>query len=218
VSNAACRILLLWLATLTLAVGLTALIVAVDTTSEDHDVAQAIQELPLGNAFPNAVRAATTTELDIVVGVAVAAIVWRTGDRRTATVFLALLFVLPLVQHGLKLAVDRPRPPFDPSEIWSDPSSPSFPSGHVMSATVVYGFVLYLSLGERWPPPCRIAARVLSAAAFVLTALTSITLEVHWPTDVLGGYLWGLVLLLPALAVLADPSSRASSRTGSVPP
>jgi membrane-associated phospholipid phosphatase len=206
------RIWVLWSGILALAISLTILIALEDTAPEEGDAIQIVQELPLGTAFPNLVRAATSTELDVVVGAGLAAVLWRTGDRKTLTVLVLLLIALPLMQHGLKLLVDRPRPPFDPADLWSEPGSPSFPSGHVMSATVVYGFLLFLSFRERWAPPYRVLARTLSLAALVLTALTSIYLDVHWhvhwPTDVLGGYLWGLVLLLPGISVLIrDPDT-----------
>ena len=211
------KIWLVWSVVLGLAVSLTLIVVLVDTTSEERDAIQSVQDLPLGTVFPNLVRAATTTELDIVVGLALAAVLWRAGDRKAATVLLVLLAVLPLAQHGLKLLVDRPRPPFLPSDVWSDPGSPSFPSGHVMSATVVYGFLLYLSLREKWATPYRVLAGGLSLAALGLTALTSVYLGVHWPTDVPGGYLWGLVLLLPALFILMRPSSAPTARSAPHP-
>jgi undecaprenyl-diphosphatase len=187
---------------LALAVSLTILIALEDITPEEGDAIQVVQELPLGTVFPNLVRAATTAEVDLIVGAGLSAVLWRTGDRKALTILVLLLVVLPPVQHGLKLLVDRPRPPFDPTGLWSDPASPSFPSGHVMSATVVYGFLLYLSVREKWPPSFRVLARVLSLAVLGLTAVTSVYLEVHWPTDVLAGFLWGVVLLLPAVAVL----------------
>lgn len=204
------RIWLLWFVVLALAAALTVIVALEDANRKEHDVIASVQDLPLGTAFPNLVRAATTTELDLIVGIALAAVVWRTGDRRAVAVLLLLLIVLPVAQHGLKLLVDRPRPPFVPADLWSDPSSPSFPSGHVMSATVVYGFLLFLSLRETWAMPYRVLAKGLSIAALGLTALTSVYLGVHWPTDVLGGFLWGLVLLLPALSILichlSDPN------------
>jgi membrane-associated phospholipid phosphatase len=201
-TKAFARTWILWSILLALALSLTLVIAIEGTRPEEHDVLQAVQELPLGTDFPNLVRAATTTELDLIVGAGLAAVLWRTGDRRAMAVLILLLVALPLVQHGLKLLVDRPRPPFDSNDLWSDPGSPSFPSGHVMSATVVYGFLLYLSFRELWPPSYRVLAKTISVAVLVLTALTSVYLEVHWPTDVLGGYLWGLVMLLPAVGML----------------
>ena len=216
------RIWILWSVILALAVSLTILIVLEDPTPEERDATRIVQELPIGTDFPNLVRAATTTELDLVVGAGLAAVLWRTGDRKALTVLVFLLVALPLVQHGLKLLVDRPRPPFDPDDLWSDPSSPSFPSGHVMSATVVYGFLLYLSFREKWARLNRVLAGALSVAALVLTAVTSIYLEVHWPTDVLAGYLWGLVLLLPAISVLiglsSDQNGTGANHSGAGPP
>jgi membrane-associated phospholipid phosphatase len=46
----------------------------------------------------------------------------------------------------------------------------------------------------RWP----VAAAL--GALLMLAGVANLYLGVHWPSDVLGGYLWGLVLLLPALA------------------
>ena len=43
-----------------------------------------------------------------------------------------------------------------------------------------------------------VAATLLVVLA--LTGIVNVWLGVHWPSDVLGGYLWGAVLLLPAVA------------------
>ena len=213
-TEAFARTWILWSVLLALAVSLTLVITFDGTRPEEHDLIQAVQKLPIGTLFPNLVRAATTTELDLIVGAGLAAGLWRTGDRKAMAVLILLLVALPLIQHGLKLLVDRPRPPFDLADLWSDPAGPSFPSGHVMSATVVYGFLLFLSFREQWPPPYRVLAKTLSLAVLGLTALTSVYLEVHWPTDVLGGYLWGIVLLLPGISVLIRAPATGGSPVG----
>ncbi len=133
------------------------------------------------------------------IAILLALTLWATGSRRAALVLGVLLVVEPVAQHELKLIVGRARPPFDPDVVWSEPTSPSYPSGHVMSATVVYGWLLYCALDTPRHGAWRWTAGALAATALVMTAVTSFYLAVHWPSDVLGGYLWGLTLLLPAV-------------------
>ena len=169
-------------------------------TSLELDLLSAVQESPFpGITVPNLIREATQTEYDVVVGALLALALWRSGSPRAAVVLVVLLVVLPFSQTGLKLLVNRARPPYDADVLWSEPSSPSFPSGHVMSATVVYGWLLWWTLFDSWDRRWRLAAGALAATVLLMTAVTSVYLAVHWPSDVLGGYLWGLTLLLPAI-------------------
>lgn len=99
-----------------------------------------------------------------------------------------------LADVGLKLLVDRPRPT-DP-EIGT--SLASFPSGHVIQATIVFGLLvpaLYLVTG-------RVVVFWSSTALFVVmtggVALSRLSLGAHWPTDVLASFLIGASLLLAA--------------------
>ena len=54
----------------------------------------------------------------------------------------------------------------------------------------------------------RAAGALASFAVLSLTGLVSVFLGVHWPSDVLGGYIWGLVLLLPLLVLAGVPGRR----------
>jgi membrane-associated phospholipid phosphatase len=65
----------------------------------------------------------------------------------------------------------------------------SFPSGHTLSATAVWGIVCAaLSGGRRWP-------WVLHGVLALSIAMSRLSLGVHWPTDVLGGFVLGWALL-----------------------
>ncbi|MER6526955.1 phosphatase PAP2 family protein [Streptomyces sp. NPDC001508] len=125
-------------------------------------------------------------------------LVWRRRAWWTA-LWLAVVCALgAALQQSLKAAVGRPRP------VWPDPVDSAhyaaFPSGHAMTATVVCGLLLWL-LRHRGAGRTVWRAAVAVAAVCVLGAgLTRVWLGVHWPSDVLGGWLLGaLVVALAAL-------------------
>jgi undecaprenyl-diphosphatase len=96
----------------------------------------------------------------------------------------ALSFVLKDIFH-------RPRPEIVPHVVYA--SSSSFPSGHSMMSAVVY-----LTLGTllaRSQERKRLKAYFLLIAAFlsVIVGVSRVYLGVHWPTDVLAGWMAGSV-------------------------
>jgi membrane-associated phospholipid phosphatase len=78
----------------------------------------------------------------------------------------------------------------------------SFPSGHVLRATITYGLVLYLS--ERWELFGRDSSRLSPVLVLVIlfVAYAVVYLGWHWLSDVLGGLLLGLTLLFGLIAYL----------------
>lgn len=80
----------------------------------------------------------------------------------------------------LELAV----PPFE--------SSPSFPSGHTLNATVVVGVVAYLLLIRLVRPAARLAVLVASGGFVLAMGLSRVYLGHHWLSDVVAAWLFGL--------------------------
>ena len=78
----------------------------------------------------------------------------------------------------------------------------SFPSGHVLRATIAYGLVLYLA--ERWELFGRDSSRLSPVLVLVIffVGYAVIYLGWHWFSDALGGLLLGLTLLLGLIAYL----------------
>ncbi len=198
-------LILAWAALLAGAVALSILAAREPRLPADLSITREMQGWPFpGLALSDVVRAVTTTEVVLGVGAALAAGLWLAGARRQALALAVGLVALPLLQYGLKELVDRPRPSPDLVELRAGFSSPSFPSGHVMSPTLLYGFVLYLCFCRRRLVPLKVlalAAALWSAAVLVLTGPVNVFLGVHWPSDALGGYAWGLVLLLPLIGL-----------------
>lgn len=182
-----------WLVLLGLSIALAVLAAQHDTLSGDVRIATWAQSQAFpGTALSDAIRAITMTEVILGTGGAAVLILWLLGRRWEAILLAAGLIILPLLQSGLKELVDRPRPAEPLIDLRAGFSSPSFPSGHVMSATYLYGFLLWLSIRSPWPRALRLLVGSWSAVVLLFAGPPSVWLGVHWPSDILGGWAWGL--------------------------
>lgn len=119
------------------------------------------------------------------------------GARRIAVYLIATSAGGGIVDSVVKIAVGRPRPEIDEPLI--EAFGKSFPSGHSMSSTVVYGSLLLVFL-----PLLSRRGRVVAVAATAFLVLgigaSRLGLGVHFTSDVLGGYVLGVAWLLGATA------------------
>lgn len=116
------------------------------------------------------------------------------GRRGSALLLVITVIGAVLLNVALKMGFDRPRPELVPHE--SSVYQASFPSGHSMTATAAY-----LALGilaARGQRRRRVALLIMSFALLisVLVGVSRIYLGVHWPSDVLGGWIAGAVWAL----------------------
>ncbi len=116
-----------------------------------------------------------------VIVIGLAAFLIGRQNVRVAALYVATCFVTIAAYTVAKRAYMRPRPHLTP---WlAGPTDPSFPSGHAAGATVVLLLAAML-----------IEQRGLVPTAFALATgigLSRIAMGVHWPSDVLGGWLFG---------------------------
>lgn len=183
----------------------------------DEPLTDAVQALPGLEPPSRAARALTGTQVVLVLGAVAVAVLWLARRRREAVLLAAILFVLPFAQAALKDIVDRPRPSPELVDRRTGFSSPSFPSGHVMSGTALYGYLLLLVVLAS-PFASAITNRVIAVVLVLLllaNCVANVYMGVHWPSDVLGGLLGALLLLLPAAALL--PVRRRSPTSARLP-
>jgi len=146
----------------------------------------------------------------VVVGVT-AAFLWHTEHKHSARLLLAATAGSILLNNVLKLYFDRPRP--EVFERLTHTASSSFPSGHAMSATVVYGTVGYLLARLQKHVWSRTITLLLAVLMIVLICLTRLYLGVHYPSDVLGGIVVGLAWSGFCMATLEASLALARRRT-----
>ena len=128
--------------------------------------------------------------------------------RREAVVLFLVTLTAFLLMVALKNTVGRERP--DVAWRLIDlPSDFSFPSGHAFCGLTFYGLLtLILARGQK-----PIVRRIVLAVGFSVAlgvGVSRIYLGVHYPLDVLGGWLGGSAMLLVGQSLIA-PTGRAGT-------
>ncbi|HEY9869571.1 MAG TPA: phosphatase PAP2 family protein [Candidatus Obscuribacterales bacterium] len=131
-----------------------------------------------------------------------AAVCWARGRRSLAAQFVLALFTGTLAIIALKGVVSRPRPDLYAAQQLNIPMPEllptlhSFPSGHTLLAAAI--MVVLVSRYRDW--------RGLSAVVFVgLVGLARVYQGMHWPTDIIGSVILGMVAGAAALQLSGLP-------------
>ena len=115
---------------------------------------------------------------------------WLTRHRYSAVLLLVATAGGIGLNNILKVGFSRPRPRI--FEWGTMVSSWSFPSGHAMSATVVYMTVAYLAARLQTRHVARLATLAVAAAIIAVICFSRLYLGVHYPSDVVAGVIIGL--------------------------
>lgn len=129
-----------------------------------------------------------------------AAALWRYRSRRVTAAVLAAPVLASGAILGLKHLFHRARPA---GALRHMELGFSFPSGHSMAATAVLLTTAYVLTREELTPRWTIAA---AAAMAFAVGISRLYLDVHWATDVIGG--WSIGLALAATCALLYERAR----------
>ena len=148
----------------------------------------------------------------LIGAVAVAAIwLWSAGHRHLPWVLTAIVLVGRGLSEAQKYWIARVRPDLEPHLVVVRTSS--FPSGHATSSMIFFlTLALVLGEGTRWRGLAVSAALLLS----FLIGISRVMLGVHWPSDVIGGWAFGLLWVMLTLRLaqrfIETDSEEASKR------
>jgi len=143
----------------------------------------------------------TTITLPLIVlgALAATASTRRFGRLRAATLLFAMGAVGTAVGLAINMLVGRVRPPRGD---WAGAAGGfALPSGHTTAATIAAGLIAWSVTRRLRTTPARAAVWVAAVGWAAAVGWSRVWLGVHWPTDVLCGWLFAASFLLAARAV-----------------
>lgn len=91
----------------------------------------------------------------------------------------------------------------------------SYPSGHTMISIAVYGFLLYLVYKKVKSKKVRIILSTLLVFIIILIGMSRIYVGVHYPSDVIGGYLLATVIQILVIVFFQKLGGKSNDKNDS---
>ncbi len=156
---------------------------------------------------------AAITAVLLSIGIAAALRGWR------LVAFFVLVGFLRVIGTGLKPIFESPRPTAPISSevrvrISEAAEGLGYPSGHSMTAAMIASMAVVVVWNATTDAFIRTAVVVLAVLYAGLVGWSRIWVGAHWPTDVLGGWAYGVALVLLAW-VLTRPHVDPGTEEGS---
>lgn len=125
------------------------------------------------------------SKIILVLVVLIAGILYFTKHRADAYMLCLNLVNIVILNKGIKYLVRRPRP----LNMMIFEDGYSFPSGHSMLSIGIYGFLMYLIYKSNLEKKYKVIFMTLLSIIILLTGISRMYLGVHYPSDVIGGFL-----------------------------
>jgi len=172
--------------------GVTAMWVGPGPVGPDASTLQALEAArsPLTTATVVAITNVGRGPVSIAIVFLVAAGLLVRGCWKEASLLVVANLGSLALDRGVKAMFARPRPPLDLVTRITDPQGFSFPSGHALSAMVLYTSLAMVAGGLGLP---RLKRASIALAMILIPAMgfTRVYLGVHYPSDVIGGWALG---------------------------
>lgn len=136
----------------------------------------------------------TTLGSTLVIVTGILSIAILVKNKKYFKTFLIANLIGVIINNILKILIHRPRP--TNTTLFTVEKSYSFPSGHTMMSTIFYGLIIYYVIkfiNKKWLRNLLVG---LLSFTILAIAISRIYLGVHYATDVIGGFIIGLIYLI----------------------
>lgn len=153
-----------------------------------YDFIISLRNKPLDLILKTITRLGDTLVIIIIV---VATLIFL--NKKDRVILGSSTIITATLNQAIKHILQRPRP--DHLRLIKQGGF-SYPSGHSMIAVCVYGIMIYLINKKVQNKKLKIALSVLLTLLIITIGISRIYVGVHYPSDVLGGFILSTVILL----------------------
>ena len=118
---------------------------------------------------------------------------------RSLQMLIVAMIGQAVLHHGCKILFARPRPP----ALVNYPAleSYSFPSGHAVASLSLYFAIAWIVTSHLENPSMKVVIWIATAILVFLVGMSRVYIGVHYPTDVLAGFLAAFVWMIGVTSI-----------------
>lgn len=186
----------------------------------DLQITRAIQSIdsPIFDGLMRLISWPGFSPNSLIITLLIALVLYLYGLHWEAVTALLASLLSGLTNQLVKILIQRPRPSGDSVDVFAVLDSYSFPSGHVMFYTILFGFLWYLAYTLVKTSLLRGLLLVLLGSLILGVGASRIYLGQHWASDVLGAYLLGGLILAAIILLYQWGKTRFFVRQPVAPP
>jgi membrane-associated phospholipid phosphatase len=137
----------------------------------------------------------------MTVGISIVIVIWGVVQHNVRlAVAGSMVWWTLAIGAVIKMVIGRERPPTEYAANMLIQTF-SFPSGHTSGATIAYGLLAYIAW-HTLPQPWSYAVVGLMAVLIVLVGVSRVYLGAHFASDVVAGWLLGLLMLFVVIYII----------------
>lgn len=133
----------------------------------------------------------------IILAMIISVVMFRTRLKKDSIFFSSVMLLGGSFIYITKEIVQKARP----INALVQETGFSFPSGHTLISVIFFGFFIYLALKRIKSTTYKAVISILLIISILFIGLSRLVLNVHWLSDVLGGFLLGLFILLSFIVI-----------------